>query len=505
MNEQASLSQMARPSFRRGGGKGRVAVIDVGSNSIRLVVFETASRAPAYFFNEKAVCGLGAQLARTGRLCPDGVARARLALARFAALAERMKVSSVDAVATAAARDAADGAAFCAQVEADTGLRLRVISGDEEARLSALGVLLGEPGADGVVADMGGSSVELAEVRGGAVGRRLTLALGPQRLAGLSGAELTARIDDECARAARTIETGAGALYVVGGAWRTVAKAQIARCGHPLQVLHGFRLSAPDACRALREIAAMDVEAIRALPGVSATRAPTTPLAARLLGEIVRRLGPRAMAMSAFGLREGLLYERLSPRLRAADPLLEACATLERQQARFPGFGLELADWLAPLCADWPAEARRLAMAACLLNDVNWRAHPDYRAVSCFETVTRANLGGIDHAGRVFVGHALMQRYGGGRPTADIDAARALLDDAALTRARALGRAMRLGAMLSGSTPQTLRHAQLAIGDGRVSLTLGASLRALSGETVQRRLKSLADALNAEPAYIEAD
>ena len=490
-----------RPSFpRRPSRDGPVAVVDVGSNSVRLVVFDGPSRAPAYFFNEKVACALGAEIARTGRLAPAGVESALATLRRFAGLAERMRVAALDAVATAAVRDAEDGPAFVARVERETGVRLRVVSGEEEARLSAVGALVGEPRAEGAVADMGGASMELAEIADGAVGARLSLALGPQRLAGLSGGGLRKRIDAELARAVGAIRLEGRALYLVGGSWRAIAKLQMARAGHPLQVLQGYRISAAEAADAAEWIMGQKPEALKATPGVSAGRAAAAPTAAAVLGRILERLGPSEVCVSAFGLREGVYFEQLPSETQARDPLIEAARRLERIQARFPGFGDELAVFVDPVVGGWSKRERRLARAACYLNDVNWRAHPDYRAVSCFETVTRANIAGLDHADRVWLGFALMNRYGGGKRSAEVAEALTLIDETARGRAKALGRAMRLGAMLSASAPGSLSDATLRVADGALTLGLGRDLIDLSGEVVERRLSALADALKLRAA-----
>jgi exopolyphosphatase/guanosine-5'-triphosphate,3'-diphosphate pyrophosphatase len=480
----------------------RIAVIDVGSNSVRLVVFEGAERAPDYFFNEKVSCGLGAKIASTGRLDPEGRARALEVLARFAALLERIGVTSVDAVATAAVRDAADGPAFCDEVAARTDLRLRVIAGEEEARLSARGVLLAEPETEGLVVDMGGASLEIATVAEGSVGPRVTLDLGPQRLAGLQGAALLKAIDAEYARALKALPRVQGTLTLVGGAWRAFAKIHMHRTGHPLQVLHGYRVDPEAAAEGATWVARQSVEALRAIPGVSSGRAANAPTAGLVLSRLIAAFQPEAVVISAFGLREGLYVEQLLPGLLARDPLLDAAERLEARQARFPGLGAELETFVAPVTAGWSAEERRLAAAACRLNDVNWRAHPDYRALSCFETVTRANITGLDHMGRVFIGFALMNRYGGGRHSADVAEALSLLSPDAKAKAKALGRVLRLGAMIAASAPGVLAGAALDIGKTGVELHLDPSLATLSGFAVEKRLAALASALGRESAAI---
>jgi exopolyphosphatase/guanosine-5'-triphosphate,3'-diphosphate pyrophosphatase len=507
VDDQASFFRGARPSFRRAEpGDSRIAVVDVGSNSIRLVVFDRAERAPSYFFNEKLSCGLGARLAATGRLDPEGRVRALALLRRFAALAERMRVAALDAIATAAVREAEDGPDFVAQVERETGLRLQIVAGDEEARLSGLGVLLAEPDADGAMADMGGASMELARLSGGEVRERITLGLGPQRLNGLTGEALLRRIDDEIARGAAAVDGRDRPLYLVGGAWRALAKLQMARTGHPLQVLHGYRLTAEEGAEAAAWATAQQPDALRAVADVSGGRATAAPTAALVLGRLIAGLKPESLFISAYGLREGVYHARLPAAMRRLDPLLEACRRLEATQARFPGFGAELASFVAPVIAGWSPAETRLARAACLLNDVNWRAHPDYRPVGCFETVTRANLTGLDHADRVFIGFALMNRYGGGKRSEDVEAALALLPAARRARAKALGRALRLGAMLSASTPGALDGARLTAEGGALTLTLGPEAADLAGEVVARRLGALADSLGLTPRIAaEAD
>jgi exopolyphosphatase/guanosine-5'-triphosphate,3'-diphosphate pyrophosphatase len=261
-------------------------------------------------------------------------------------------------------------------------------------------------------------------------------------------------------------------------------------------------MTAAEALEACDWIAGQTPDTLKSMADISGARAALAPLAALVLGRLVERLSPADVSVSAFGLREGVYFERLPETVRRRDPLLETARLLEQAQARFPGFGEELSAWLAPLTAGYPAAERRYARTACLLNDVNWRAHPDYRAVSCFETVTRANLAGLDHAGRVWIGLALMLRYGGPKGGgADLAGALDLLDAAQFARAEAVGRALRLGAMISASTPGALADAPLRVEDGALRLTLAGSLASLSGDLIGRRLKALASAMGREAVF----
>jgi exopolyphosphatase/guanosine-5'-triphosphate,3'-diphosphate pyrophosphatase len=479
----------------------RVGVIDVGSNSVRLVVFDGAARSPAYFYNEKIMCALGAGLSRTGRLNPEGRIRALNALRRFAALGRGMGILPLTAVATAAVREADDGAEFCATVERETGITLQVIPGDEEARLSAQGVLLGWPGSFGLVCDVGGSSMELADLADGRVGRRLTSPLGPLKLKEIKGGQkaLTAHIAKTVARLHEEMHHEQGMrLFLVGGSWRAIARIDMDRRNYPLTVLHEYRMTA-DAVAATRAyIAQSDPAALRARCDLSDDRMALVPLAVQVLDEVVRVFRPKDIAISSYGIREGLLFEHMPKALRDRDPLIEACRFAEVKDARLPGFGDTLYDFVLPLFpeADW--QRKRIILAACLLHDVSWRAHPDYRAETCFDNATRANLGGLKHAERVFLGLALLHRYSNKREGSRYESTFSLLTEDETREAAILGKAMRLGAMLWLGAHDAPGSFVWRPGKRQLELILESRARPLWGEVAQARLQNLANAMGAQ-------
>jgi exopolyphosphatase / guanosine-5'-triphosphate,3'-diphosphate pyrophosphatase len=473
----------------------RIGVIDVGSNSVRLVIFDGMARSPAYFYNEKVLCGLGAGLSETGRLSEEGWQRAMATLRRFSALCERMRPSGLVAVATAAVRDAEDGPAFCAAVEKETGLRLSVASGAEEARLAGKGVLLGWPDAEGLVCDMGGSSMELARVGGGEVGDCATSSLGPLKLRDLGTPADVQRYTRRSIKALRDAVPGpVERLFLVGGSWRAIARLDMERVGYALRVLHGYEPPITQLMDTLSWIPDQSPKDLSKQSGTSLARLSLVPLAAQVLAELIRRCDPDRVAISAYGLREGLLYRQMPEEMRTRDPLIEACLHMEAAFSRTPGFGDALFHWLLPLYEGTSAADLRLIRAACLLHDINWRAHPDFRAELCFESVTRANVSGLDHPGRVFLGLALMHRYKSGSATPDTERFRTLLPPARAAEAMVLGKAMRLGAMLSGAATGVLEHARLAKGD-KLTLTLAPAAHRFLGDVVERRLASLAQRL----------
>ncbi|MGD9918556.1 MAG: Ppx/GppA family phosphatase [Paenirhodobacter sp.] len=482
----------------------RVGVVDVGSNSVRMVVFDGAARSPAYFYNEKVMAGLGQGLAETGRLNPRGRERAFAALRRFSALAKGMDIGPLTCVATAAVRDAEDGPEFQHLVESETGLHLHVIDGREEARLSAQGVLLGWPEASGLICDIGGNSMELAVIGKGVVGPRETSALGPFRLQQVKGGrkELMAHIRNEIAKLAEVVGLGHERLYLVGGSWRAIARLDMERRNYPLLVLHEYRMEPEGLLKTLDWIEKADLSALRAKTGTSAARMDLVPLAALVLRELVETFRPREIDTSSYGIREGLLYEQMPERLRKRDPLVEACRFSEKVMARMPGFGKKLHSFIAPLFGEVPPARYRLHRAACLLHDTTWRTHPDYRAEACFDNVTRANMAALGHEERVFVGLALLHRYKNSRAGSRFEPLFSLLTEAEIQEAEILGKAMRFGAMFSIHDPQDTGQLAYDAKKGVLELRLTKRGAGLFGEVAEARLGSLAASMKARPEII---
>lgn len=501
-----TIEPFGRSLFERASERAlsRVGVVDVGSNSIRMVVFDGAARSPAYFYNEKVMAGLGQGLATTGRLNPEGARRGMSALKRFAALAEGMGIKPLTCVATAAVREAEDGPEFRKAVERETGLKLWVIDGEEEARLSAQGVLLGWPEARGLVCDIGGNSMELAELEGGKVGRRITTPLGPFRLQQVTGGleGLRDHIREVMEGAAEKLGREHDEIYLVGGSWRAIARLDMERMQYPMTILHEYRMSSQDVLQTVKWIAGQNLGEMRGKLGISSSRMELVPLASQVLRQLVLSLKPKSLAVSSYGIREGLLYEQMPLSLRARDPLLEAARFAERQMARMPGFGKRLYQFLEPIFKNTTPDRDRLIKAACLLHDTTWRTHPDYRADACFDNVTRANMAALSHPERVFLGLALLHRYKNSRAGSPMAPLFTLLNDKEINDAEVLGKAMRFGAMFSVKDPSEAGTLKFYPKKKVLELRLTRLGGALMGEVAEARFRALAQALNAEPLVL---
>lgn len=483
-------------------GAPRSAVVDLGSNSVRLVVFEGHNRNPITIFNEKAVLRLGEGLQHTGLLNSEAMAQAVTVLRRYCAVARAMGADPLEVLATAAVRDARNGADFVRVLEPlMPGVPIRVLSGPDEASLSAAGVLCGIPTADGILADIGGGSLELVRLQAGQEGVSTTLGLGAIRLAERAGRDpVRARaIAEDDLSAVPWLAHGAGAdLYLVGGAWRALARIHMAQTGYPLNMVHHYTISRDEARDLTGVIAAAGRRALERLPGVSRRRIDDLPYAAVVLRRLLRATAARRVVFSASGMREGWFMQRLPRHIREQEPLLAAAQDLAERLGRDPTLPTALIRWTKTLFPVAPPSAERLREAACWMSDIGSHDHPEFRAEQAFLRILRQPGVGLDHHARAFLALTVAVRYEAEPDAPFLAAARMLLDVASTNRAETLGAALRLAYTLSAGTPDLLAGTALKFRAGRLILQLAENSGVFAGESVMRRLDRLAQALGAE-------
>jgi len=478
-----------------------VAGIDIGPNSVRLVVYEAMARSLITIFNEKALCGLGREVQTTGLLAPDAVDKALTSLRRFRALCRVMKVGRVYAVATAACRDASNGPDFIARAARICGCRIEILSGPREAQLSALGVVSGIHRPDGIVGDLGGGSLELIDVHVSRVRRGVTLPLGSLALQDISHKSLkrAERIVRTDLAGVELLKAGRGrTFYAVGGTWRALARIHIIQSGYPLGVMHGYSIPAADAldfAQRLRRLAAADM--LANIEAVADARRPLLTYAALVLEHIIRVAQPKTIVFSTFGVREGLLYAKLPQAERAKDGLITAAQSLNELLSRSSRHAQELIGWTDRLARvvrlRETAEDRRLRHVACLLSDIGWRVHPDHRGEETLNLITNGNFGSVSHQGRAFVALSVFYRYAGlseeNEPPVLI---RDLIPPAMVERARLLGAAFRVAHLISAARPGVLPAIHFRSQGRKLMLVFEHRMVDLVADRVGSRFKQLA-------------
>ncbi|HEY4265794.1 MAG TPA: Ppx/GppA family phosphatase [Micropepsaceae bacterium] len=491
-----------KASSRRIGRYQPIAIVDIGSNSVRLVIYEGPWRHAAALHNEKAICAIGRNMVSTGNLDAEGMIFAIETLARFRELCDGHNVRDVGAVATAAARDATNGRDFIRRAEKTLGQPIRILSGEEEARIAAEGTLAGLPDADGLVADLGGGSLDMVTVKDGKTGAAATLPFGPLRLMDVAGANLN--------KARNVVEKGLGkldfakslkgrALYAVGGIWRALAHVDMDERDYPLRVLHHYVIPAGRAVKLCRVVSGLSRKSLEKMRSVPKRRAEALPYGALVMEEMIQGLGLKEVVVSAFGLREGVLQRKLKPEEAAKDPLIAFARDLNERESRLPGHAPELFRWMTPLFPKEGAAERRIREAACLFSDIGWRRHPDDRAMGTFVQVLRGAYGGADHHERALMASAAYYRYAGDDDFPEETRVASLLGADGAVKAQQIGLAARLAFGLSGAVEGELPHAKLMLTKDTLALELPLAKKALLGETAHKRLADLADVFGRKP------
>jgi len=483
-------------------------VIDIGSNSVRLVIYEGLTRAPTPIFNEKVLAGLGRQVQSTGLLAADAIDIAFDALKRFRALCDTLHVRRIWAIATAACRDARNGRAFITEAERICRTPIKILSGKREAHLTALGIISGIHKPDGIVGDLGGGSLELIDVHRSRVRGGLTLPLGGLALQDIAGKSIkkAEKFVEDVFENLDMLHDGEGrTFYAVGGTWRALARLHMWQTGYPFHVMHNYRIPAREALEFSRLVHRVDTETLSKIEVVNAARRPLLPYAALVMENLVRTIKPKEVIFSVLGVREGLLYSLLKPSERIRDPLVAAAADLNVLRSRSPHHGEELIAWtdrfMASTGIEETAEERRLRHAACLLGDIGWRAHPDYRGEQSMNIIAHGAFVAIDHPGRAFLALSVYFRHAGLSEDELSPRLRELASTRMLDHARVLGAAMRVAYLVTAGQGGVLPKAPMQVKRGRLVLRLPGKYGKLASERLFNRLRQLARLIGREAVF----
>ena len=435
----------------------------------------------------------------TGLLPEDAIATALDTLRRFRALCDNLHAHRVYAIATAACRDARNGHAFIAQAERIARTPIQILSGKREAHLTALGVISGIHKPDGIVGDLGGGSLELVDVHGSRLRSGVTLPLGGLALQDLSGKSLkkAEKFVEEAFDGLDMLHDGEDrTFYAVGGTWRALARLHMWQVGYPFHVMHNYRIPAREALEFSRLVHRVDTETLSKIEVVNAARRPLLAYAALVLENLVRAIKPKDVVISVMGVREGLLYEKLGAKERARDPLISAAADLNVLRSRSPGHGEELIAWtdrfMASSGLDETADERRLRHAACLLGDIGWRAHPDYRGEQSMNVIAHGAFVAIDHPARAYLALAVYFRHAGLSEEDLSPRLRELATPRILDRARVLGAAMRVAYILTAGQAGVLSKTPMQVRRGKLVLSLPGAYAKLASDRITARLRQLA-------------
>ncbi len=492
--------QTNKPSLQ----EGPIAVIDIGSNSIRLVVYNAAVRSPSVFFNEKLLCGLGRNLSSTGRLSDEAVDRALAVLRRFYKICEQIGIKDVYTVATEAVRRAKNGSEFIKRAESYSPSDIRILSGKEEAEFAAAGVAAGFVAPNGIAGDLGGGSLELIDIDDARVMNQVSLPLGSLNLVEASGGDMerALAIIDQHLEKLSWLDSGKDRpFYVIGGTWRALARLHIAETGYPLNIVQHYMMS-PKQVEQFYASVMNQRENVKLLEKISKDRRKMLPYGLLVLKRLVDKIKPSAIVFSIFGLREGVVYKLLSPEEQSNDPLIAACETMATRRARSIEYGDELFHWMEHLFQgaglNETASEQRLRKAACLLTDIGWCGHPDYRGEKVLGLIAQSSFAGINHEERAFLALAVYYYYQNNLNGNFSPGLRKLINQRWNQLAKMIALASRTAIKLSAGVSGVINETKLDFSNGKLVLHLSGNLKDLDGEALRRRLKALAEYLKCD-------
>jgi exopolyphosphatase/guanosine-5'-triphosphate,3'-diphosphate pyrophosphatase len=480
-----------------------VSVIDIGSNSVRLVIYDGMKRAPTPLFNEKVLCGLGKDIDKTGVLNKEGVVQAESAIRRFIKLSEIMQVNKLNIFATAAVRDARDGEKFVTRLMKKYDVKINIFSGLQEAEYAGLGIISSIAKAKGVVGDLGGGSLELISVDKNETHKGVSFPMGPLRVpdSAKSKDQQCVFIDSYIDQFPLLDNLAGKDFYAVGGSFRSLAKVHMARKNYPLKVIHNYKVPAEDFLNTVQIVSRMSQDSLVKIPGISIKRSDSLPYAALVLERIIKKGNPENIVFAASGVREGVLFSQLTRHKKTEDGLISGCIEMMSRIMRNPEYGYELAEWMAPLFPEESPQSERLRIAACILSEISCYENTEYRAELAYRKVLDSSLIALSHKDRVFVAKALYCRYSTYPDEYILSTMQSLLSAQKIQMAQVIGSAMRLGRSLSCSNLGILKNTRLKISGDKLILDIKGN-QDLDGEAIQKRLRQLAEVIGLEARLV---
>lgn len=478
-----------------------LALIDIGSNSIRLVIYDGLKRSPIPLFNEKVLCGLAKNLDTTGCLNSEGVEPAFVAIRRFVSLAQAMRVETLQLFATSAVRDAKDGNDFVKRIKDELRTEITIFPEEMEAKYAGTGILASVNKPCGIVGDLGGGSLELVNIENNALGTGVSFPIGPLRFADINSNRKD--ISDTIARYIKKFPLKKylpdNSFYAVGGAFRNMAKVHMGRKNYPLKVIHNYAVDAEDMMTTAEVISRMSEESLTKIHGISKKRAGSLPFAALILKNVIEIGNPKQVVFSTSGVREGLLYSQLSDDLKVKDPLICGATEIMSRMHRNAEYGHELASWMQPLFLNGETEnEKRLRLAACIMSEISAYENTEYRAELAYRKILDSSLIGLDHTERVFIATALYCRYSSFNDDNILATMGTLLSSKKVQNAQIIGTAMRLARTISGSSTSVLDKTKLKLTKNILYLNMSKGASDLYGESLQKRFQQLAEILGRE-------
>jgi len=467
--------------------EGRLAVIDIGSSMVRLVIYDNGAY-PHLFLNHKVWCLLGKHKGK-GQfvLAEDRMDRAASAIEWFLWVCKQSGVSTVLAVASSAVRDADNGVEFVERIRQDYGLRIEIIEGSAEAELAAKGALTSVPDSNGLVVDLGGGSLDICLSN---LSKHASLPLGVLTLQALSKknprkAEAVMR---EGLQRVKWLKNGVGQdLVAIGSGMRSIAKLHMAENAYPMRILHDYRIDRLEAIDFCEQF--MKGKVSRRLPGMTRAWREILPYRAAALSALLKETDAERVRFASFGLREGVLFSQLENDVMGGDPLLSFAKDMAERDGRGSGYGAHLAKWASGILPDVEL---RLLQVATLFSEVGWREQAAYRAQGAFEMIYGGSFVAVGHRNRARLALMVYFRHENKMMPGMAARVKGVVTKEEIEQAKVVGALLHLASLLDPGAQGLLDNFSLEkTEDGTLELHGPKPFMAMESETVAKCLKFL--------------
>jgi exopolyphosphatase/guanosine-5'-triphosphate,3'-diphosphate pyrophosphatase len=485
------------------------AIIDLGSNSIRMLIYDNLLNSQIPIFNEKAICELGKNLDKTGKLDPKGSDFALSVLQRFKRILSNLKVKKFKIIGTAAIREATDSKLFVAKVKKILKKKVQVLTGIEEAENSALGVIIGFQRVNGVVVDLGGGSLEIARVEKNIIYEKISLPLGvlrlfnqPKRNKDKINSIISFYLNKiEWLRKGKTKN-----LYLCGGTWRTLLNAHIFKTNYPLSILHQYKLPAIEALKFSNRLSSVKLIKSEKLVGVTKSRTNYIPIGSYILSSLIKICDPSNILCSVSGVREGSLINKAYLNILKKDSLNRSVHFIALKKGDFGENYIKLYNFLKKIFPNKDENFPfRLLLPACSLSNFDWGLGTYQRAELVFHEVINSPILKLSHNDRIKLGLVSFWRHCSTKYYPDLEFLK-LLSNSEITACRRIGAALRFASSISVISSIFYEKIKIYVANEKtLILKVPKKYSQVISNQVQKRLKSLAEEMNLKQEIVYTD
>ena len=473
----------------------KVSIIDIGSNSIRLVAYDKINRVPRMIYTEKVFCSLAKNLDIDNSIPKKNYKKTINAIKRFYKISLDIKSSELFIFATAAIREADNGFILKNEIENITNREMIILSENDEVKLSTQGLISSFPSANGIMADLGGGSLELSLLENGKLKKFTSLKIGVVRLLNefsKNKNKCLINILKKLNQVKWLDKFKKTNFYAIGGSFRSLANVNIWNNKYPLSIVQGYAINSIEIKKLLNLSSTIKAKTIKLIPEIENERIKTIPVASIILDNLIKKIDPKKMIFCSQGLREGFLYSLLDKKTKKIDPLIFTAKKMAKNFNNSFFDGESIFKWLSPIFVNENENFKRLRLAASYLSELSyWHNFKDMESDYALNTVLYYPFLSLTHEQRIFLGLTIYTACGGKINRPNILKYIKLLKKDAINAACILGNGIKLAYTVSGGLYRNLHDYSLSVSNNEIFLITSDKKIIKTSTKIRRTLKKI--------------